>query len=255
MKFSFLGKNKIKKKAAARSRTDFSKNIRNAIIFFSKKKNNGRESQGSSGCSPSVNNSDFKCPSDTIFDENNGLRFDRESICGEEIQRKWSLQELFAVEDSWGSAFPAILWNAELQCKLSPSLQPVSPASSRPQRENERAGYINAGPESSGSFFNEGPSELDVAENPTSARGHESEARISSSQHSESPVTVSCQLQAERGGGTEGIGLSLEDIILLYEDGEMDEEDLVAFVKATCLRNRHDLCKLIDSALISPVQD
>lgn len=250
MKFWFLGKHKIKEKAAARSRTRFSKNIRNAIIFFSKEKSNGRESQGSIGCSSHVTNSDFRCPSDTIFDEYKDLRFDRESICGEEIQRKWSLQELFSVEDSWGSAFPAILWNAELRPKLSPSLQSVSPASSRHQREKKRAGYINAGPKTSGRFYNEGPSQLDVAEDRTSARGFESEGRIS-----ESPVTVSCELQAERTGGTEGIGLSLEDIVLLYENGEMDEEDLVAFVKATCLRNRDDLCKLIDRTWISPVQD
>lgn len=250
MKFWCLGKNKIKEKAAARSRASFSKNIRNAIIFFSKKKNHGRESQGSSGCSSYLTNSHFKCPSDTIFDEYNGLSFDQKPICGEEIQRKWSLQELFTMEDSLGNAFPAILCNAELRCKLSSSRPLLSGAPSGRQRDEERADYINASPETSNKFVIEGPSGLDVAEDPASAGENESEGSISSSQNSEPPFSVSCELSAESAGGTEGIGLSLEDITLLYENGEMDEEDLLAFVKATCLGNRDDLCKLVDSVAI-----
>lgn len=255
MKLWCLAKNKIEEKAAARSRTGFSKNIRNAITFFSKKKNHGRESRGSSGCSSYLSNSHFKCPSDTIFDEYNDLTLGHRSICGGEIQRKWSLQELFSMEDSWGNAFPAILWNAELRCKLSPSLPLLSLASSSRQRDDEGADYINAGHETSDRFVVEGPSELDVAKDPTSAGENESKGIISSSQNFESPVSVPCELSAEIVGGTEGIGLSLEDITLLYENGEMDEEDLLAFVKATCLGNRHDLCKLVDSVALSPIQD
>lgn len=130
----------------------------------------------------------------------------------------------------------------------------LSPASSSRQRYDEGADYNNAGHETSDRIVIEGSFELDVAKDPASAGKNESEGIISSFQYVESPVSVSCELSAERAGGTEGIGLSVEDITLLYENGEIDEEDLLAFVKATCLGNRQDLCRLVDSVAISPIQ-